>query len=426
MKHALTFRNKAQTPVTLYSASVSPTLQPAVRAIEGGAYRKMQSEVFDLAEASASEWLEARQLPGQALWTVDRHSLIGKGADGLHEKKAAASAICFFDALSYIAQYEHKRLFVGDAPSSSLCKLPHYKDVAAALGLPVDIDGAVHPAVDGQVLTDGLFSQDELSVAEKSPPVVIKPQANIADQWPRLSSGINQVSKAVTTTDAPNALTDVFAAYRNEKIAIEESNRRLKKAQDYCTVIWQCINKEISKGFCLTSGQKISNIFRKSSAIFPVLTVLMAGEYFAGEISGYNVLNGREVFPRFLSKLKKAIARLPEGEPKSRLQDFADAVLPTFHFEKAIAIYNLCRDGKISQKRLSQGLDEIEKAGRLAGLGEDKLLQLRSDYQAGHLPEAKTFLKALDVSWDAVAAARRKVENAGAAKLKAIGGPVPR
>jgi hypothetical protein len=427
------FKRKADTQVTVYSASLRPDLRAAVRAISNGAYDKMQSQVFDLADGGAEgrtqEWLEAHRLPGASGWAVDRHSVI-KADDDLHDKKTAASALCFFDALSYIAQYERSRLFVGYTPSTDSSTLPHYREVAAALGLPVDVNGEVHPAVGGRVLTDGLFNGTELAVAGKSLPVIVEPDKSIADYWPQLAAPGNELTSVKPTV--PLALTQSWQGYRDEKAKIEGLRSDYNRADYLLAHIEKAIEQEKRRDFGLTSMAKAGNVFRKAGLICPFIAAVGIMEYWehykssgsGKDVPSFFFFNGGHFLPRFREELLREIGRLPEGLPKSCLESFEKAAMPAFHFEKAIAIYTLCRENKIKAQYFALGLNEIEKAGTLAGLSEDKILQLRSDYQAGRLPEPGTFIMALEKSHRDFKQAVGQFERYSAQKLKALGGPV--
>ncbi len=388
-------KRKTDLQIALYSDTVRPDLRAAVLAIASGDFDRLQSAAFDLTDGGTLEWMEARRLPGGALWTVERHTLIQAGEDDIRNMAVVVPQGCFFDALAYVAQYERNRADIGTLPSARPCALPHYRDVAAQLGLPVDIEGKVHPAADGHLLTEGTFSGRALAVVEKSAPVVPVKAPSIADRWPQS----DQVRGAglPAAQDAAGALAQGWEAYRQVKRDIERMQKNLDVAQALSHQISNCIYYDISSNFNLTTGAKAKKFLWGTFwlATSPCLVPLVAVAYDYMS-DGSMLFSGGYQLPRRLKALKESLSALPDGEEKTCLEAFAEAAMPTYYFEKALAIAALCRDGRINAKHYDKGLAEIDRAAACGGIDADRIQALKSDYMAGRVPATGTFLEGLN------------------------------
>ncbi len=416
------FKRKTDSPIALYSDTVRSDLRAAVLAIASGDFDRLQSTVFDLTDGGTLEWMEARRLPGGALWTVERHMALGPGDDDALDKKTVLPRVCFFDALAYVAQYEQNRLAVGTLPSAQAAILPHYRDVAAALGQPIDRNGKIHPAVDGHALTDGLFSRRELAVAEKSGGIVPVKPSSLAEYWPQIAPADSR-ALAVPSPAVPAA----FQAWDRHDQAKLEAVKRMEPfnaAAKTAELIQDCIDNDVKERFYFT-GQS-DRIFMGVLTLVPLVTPLVASivayKYAKGKSDGV-FFSGGHFLPRHLSALKNITDTLPDGEAKSCMEDFARAAQPAYHLEKAIAIFNLCKHRRIKLKHFEQGLREIDKAGALMDWDEGLAVRMKAEYQAGRVPEAETFFKGLKKIYERFDTAREQISRENDRLVNALATP---
>lgn len=146
----------------LYSAQVAGNkkLQTAVFAMADTGHDALRTALF-VTEAEAKgltrqSWLEAEKDRDTGLWALIRHD----EEAGVYTRKTIYAAVCFFDALYYMAGFEvQARLNMVESPlfPSGCGDAVHYRAAGDAAGVPFDRGDMPHPAAQGKIMTDGDF-----------------------------------------------------------------------------------------------------------------------------------------------------------------------------------------------------------------------------------------------------------------------------
>lgn len=371
------------------------------------------------------EWFEAWFNPASGYWAVTRWE---KPRDAQNKDQPAFSNLavpqaCFFDALHYCAFQESGagKLAAIVLPSEDE-DCPYYKDVAAQLSIPLDIDGLPHVAANGVILTkDGAFDDEARKTAARTKGVAwvpVKPPSAASNIMGSLSVGLVSVSQggdkgsglSVKDMMEEQNLVQVF-----QEVAQATENTmevfRASMQNDFGDVKEEHIIAEPS--FYVTAASVagllvtgIGVLVGGAPVLVPLICAGVGGIGFSGfywSVKAYP--KATRQFQKAHEKMQARVKKIPDDQPEKKLmQDFTVAAAASFNLEKAAAIHREYVVGTKKVRDLKEGTKLIAGALRLMGRTEKEIAALQTEYLKNRFAKQGTFSTGLEKSYTAVKA----------------------
>jgi|GEM_PF-3638162 len=370
-----------------YSDTAPPDIRDIVRGIPDGGYTRFRTPVLCSEGKSPREhWLQAWKNPQTKLWTVNRLERLVV-ADKSAEKKSAIqtqsrmlSAVCFFDALHACGRYmaDEKQWGAVEAPwADSEGDAADFKDVARKTGQPIDLDGLVHPAAYGEILTEGNFDEGACLVSSST-----AGQELMLISGESIQTGFfdDLIRTDAVPVDMPRAalveknarqqnLINIFKQARSAIIDIYDTLRVAEK--------YHFIPVFSSPERCKGEGNRFSD---RAHIIWAHIVVLPA---LHGYLTGHHRYALRRTFDQACRKLDRLAQQLPDAPEKKMLQNFNHAARATYRLEQAAWIYADSKKGGLSRRYFEKGLKVIDRAVKERVLDAGDAEKLKFDYLNG-------------------------------------------
>ncbi|MGZ9097655.1 MAG: hypothetical protein ACXW30_05100 [Micavibrio sp.] len=115
-----------------------------------------------------TEWFSGQQDPVTGQWAIRKNvelpNIAGQAADigeASLKIKTLKDGLSFFDAISELSVYERSQLARGVIAAEDAASLgeSHFTAFAEREGIVFDTDGAPHPTLNGEIVTDGTFTK---------------------------------------------------------------------------------------------------------------------------------------------------------------------------------------------------------------------------------------------------------------------------
>jgi len=326
-------------------------------------------------------WRTAQRDPETNEWTVtDYYRVAQENEGGIAEQKIVFSAVCYFDALHNLSEFQAEQAQFGYVAADDVCPdnlpvlaLPLYKDAAQSACQPLDVKGLAHPAASGMILTPGTFDDEAYETVFRTADV-------------KLNALVKKNSDAALAALSPARLLNSLPA-KDDAVALiiadlsvqQDFRNALKATKDFTDTLFT-----ISR----------DNGFNKRD--YHEEYMILGSIFTLGLLPIYAHLVGRKDHSsrRYLelrapSILKKETDKLPDGAEKKLFEDFNRAAQCSFYMAYASYMYDQYTKNKKGDQELKKGLSYIDKAITVGALAGDDAARLKRAFMAGKMPDKK-------------------------------------
>lgn len=341
------------------------------------------------------KWYHAARTPRTPFWKVREMIAIPRGDEFDIQQKTILSATCFFDALHACAQKEKTDRHLGKYPVDDPSVLEaldlhtalRWQSVAEECGQPLDVSGLPLPAAGGRILADGLFSSGALAIARQSPasqtigneasPAMIFNQLSVRDDastpLDQLQISSRRTALYTKAIKAQNRVTNIFHEHGGHKRYSVYKNLAGDDAPPFA---FRMIDYAAHAGLAT------------AMAFFPV-----------SGAAGFAVWHGARAAFNPAARLKiafiradLAVARLPAGPEKTRMQEFNRQARATYHLDRAAMAYQDYIQDKTRTRLLNRAIRYARKGLKMMGSSSEDTERIIARMYQGDFPDSYHFI----------------------------------
>ena len=330
--------------------------------------------------------LVAWRKPGEAIWKIDRYTMLGAAlGHAVKKEPETKTGLCFFDALDYCAVFQMTETEIGKIvfPAADAGDdVVHFRDAARGAGQVFDKDGRVQPCAFGQILGDGFFSQEDIATARQTRMHVAMKDAPV-----QTVSGAALLLGASTQT-APTGRSDkdIIDLVTQKGDLVRAFRRVIHTGTEMVGALEGAMQNNFSFNPSIGKVLKIGVATIATAGYLPVKHLLQGDESLT-PVKGFYIAKDR---------FMKAVQTIPQEQGRKMFEDFAVVAETGFQMEWALSAL---KSEKKSQRVVEKAMSRVEAACRLAGYSDADTLRIQQAV-ANNAMVPGEFYKKISNQWD--------------------------